>query len=230
MKRKENKKDIANLMLNSCFNCHSEEATEVMRAFAGYVGGFKVNRETAPLFLRILAINNPSVITNLLKHRNPFFVFRSIKPNEKLLQQTFDILSDQDPISIYQPVLLALLGIIDTAYKNPSEGNTEREITLFDLNHIAKYLNEKQNQFFLTNKIILQILEYFYYGEYETIPDTAVKTPAIHAMRIRFAFFDKKHSLADIVPEQLLGPAEDTAPQICKNDRTILLDTISEEF
>jgi len=217
-------------MLNSCFNCHSEEATEVMRVFAAYVGGFKVNRETAPLFLRILGTDQPVVITHLLKNRNPFFLFRNIKPNKELLQQTFDILSDQDPIYIYQPVLLALLGIIDTAYKNPSDGNTEREITLFDLNHIAKYLNEKQNQFFLTNKIILQILEYFYYSEYETIPDTAVKSPALHAMRIRFAFFDKKHSLTDIIPEQLLGPAEDSAPHIHKNEREILLDTTSEEF
>jgi len=216
--KKKKKEDIALRMLNSCFSCYSEEAKEVMVAFARYIRVFKLKEETNMLYLRILETNNDRVVDTLLNGRHPFLLFRHIKPTKQLIDYTFNILSGQDPISIYQPILIALLGILDMNYKDPATGNKIRRITTFDLNHTAKYLDESQNQYNEINRIILRILEYFYYSEYEQNPDSSVKTPGIHSMRIRLAFLDKKHTLRDIVPVQLLGPVFNEYPQIEKTD------------
>jgi hypothetical protein len=216
MKRNRQRKDdyIALQMLKSCFSCYSEEAKQVMLAFASYVGGFKINKRTAPLFLKILETNEPEVINVLLQGREPFFLFRHIKPKRDLLATAFEILSEQDPISICKPVLVAVLGLIDMAYKNPVEGNTLHEIGTFELNHLAKYLNEKEDQYQDINYLILRILEYFYHAEHELPPDQAGKNSGIYSMRIRLNFLDKKHSLHDIIPEQLLGPLYQDHPRL----------------
>ncbi len=210
---------IALQMLKSCYSCYSEEAQKVMLSFASYVGGFKINKHTAPLFLKIMETNEPEVVDALLKSREPFFLFRHIKPKQELLATAFEILSEQDPVSICKPVLVVVLGLIDMAYKNPVEGNKVHEIGTFELNHLAKYLNEKEDQYQDINHIILRILEYFYHAEHELPPDPAGKNSGIYSMRIRLNFLDKKHSLHDIIPEQLMGPLYQDQPRLDSLDK-----------
>ena len=205
-KKKGDKNNIALQMLNSCFSCHSPEAKNVMTAFANYAGRFLVSNETAILFLRILQTNEPEVVDALLKHRDPFHMFRNIKPGKEFIEKTFQILSYHNPESIYHKVLFALLGIVDMVYKNPGNGNDIYRVSIFDVNHLGKYLDERMGQSYEKNKVILRILENMDAPEYEHQFDDEMKTVALHAKRLRFAFFDEKHRLNDVVPDQLLTP------------------------
>lgn len=208
MKRKtlSNEDYLAARVLSSCFSVRSRDSQEVLRAFARYVGGFKLNQQTAPLFLKILATNEPEAVNGLIGNRHPFVLFRHTKPNREILEWSFYILSGQDPVTIYPPVLFALLGIIDMAYKSFTEGSALREISVYELNHVAKYLDETADQYQDINRIILRILEHFYHHGAEPVPEKGARTPSIHSMRIRLAFLDTKYSLSDVIPEQILGP------------------------
>jgi len=205
-KKLSNEEYLAARVLSSCFSVRSPGSQEVLRAFAGYVGGFKLNQQTAPLFLKILATNEPEVVNALIGNRHPFVLFRHTKPNREILEWSFHILSEQDPVTIYDPVLFALLGVIDMAYKSFTEGSALREISVYELNHVAKYLDESADQYKDINRIILRILEHFYHHDADPVSEKGARTPSIHSMRIRLAFLDTKYRLSDVIPEQILGP------------------------
>ncbi len=202
-KKHQNSQDAATAMLNACFYCNTPESLAVMEAFAAYLGQYRITAKTAPVFLRVIGTNQPSVISALLNGRHPFVIFRHIKPDKELIVSCISILTQLDPINITKPALFALLGLLDMAYKNPQ--SAPLRIGEFELNHIAKYLDESKDQLEEDNKIILRLLEYFYIGERTIINDPRKHSVGIHAMKLRLAFFDSMRGLRSIIPEQLLS-------------------------
>ncbi|THB62578.1 MAG: hypothetical protein D6B26_07540 [Spirochaetaceae bacterium] len=204
MKKKHPTKDISLSMLNACFACATPEARDVMRSFAAYVGSYQVQKHTAPLFLRIIGTNDEEIIHTLLQKRHPFILFRNLHPAKELINQSIEMLTSHDPSSLCPAALYTILGLLDMVYKNPSKGMAVYRMDELELNHVAKYLNESLDQLHETNKIILRLLEYFYFFETTFNVDTKYRKTGIHAMKLRLAFLDKKHGLRSILPEQLM--------------------------
>lgn len=119
--------------IESILSSHTPEAESAVIAFSKHFASYPLNEETAPVYGKILFYNNPKAIDALLKTRNPYSLFSKVPPSQSLLLFAFSTLRDFRYNELYEPVVLACLGIIQTGYKIYPP-------TVSDLYHTAKYL------------------------------------------------------------------------------------------
>ncbi len=195
----------ANLSLVSSgiFGCQNSEQVDLAVHFAKFLSTTGLSRTNYPLFLRLIATNNPWVVDALLGQRAAHLLFASIPPSAYSIRKAFSILSFFHPDIVYSKTLESALGIIETAYHDPDDGFETYPIRVSDLNTIGKYLDKSKNQDEVNNSLILQILDRLSgIGNYNKTPPKTILSR--HAFDIRFAYFDTKRELEDVIPQVLL--------------------------
>jgi hypothetical protein len=196
----KNNKDV---ILNGIFGTQTEYQIEAAACFANYLNHVGINSKNYLIFLKMIETNNKWILDALLGDRDARLLFSTIKPNKNLLKKAFQLLTFWHPRQIYAKTLLALLGIIECAYYKPDDGYKLYRLTITDLNNIGKYLLEEKDQFDYENSIILEILDRISkLGEYNRYLNKNVLSK--YAFNIRFAYFDNKKKLLDIIPHVLL--------------------------
>ena len=192
-----------NFISTALFSCSTEEQVEVAVSFARFLNDAGLTRTNYPLFIRMLATNNFWVVDALIGKRLPKLLFASIPPSVYSIKKALQILSFFHPDIIYEKGLEAALGIIETAYYDPDDGYGIYKLKVSDLNTIGKYLDKDKNQFTEPNALILSILDRMSaIGEYNK--EHAKNVLAKHSFGIRFAYFDNRKHLEDIIPQILL--------------------------
>jgi hypothetical protein len=195
----------ANLSLVSSglFSCQNSEQVDLSMSFARFLSGIGLSRTNFPLFLRLIATNNPWVIDALVGQRVAHLLFASIPPTQYSIKKAFSILSFFHPDLIYSKTLESALGIVETAYYDPDDGYEIYPLRMADLNTIGKYLDKNKDQYEVNNTLILKILDRLSsIGDYNKTQQKTILSR--HAFDIRFAYFDTKKELEDVIPQVLL--------------------------
>ncbi len=195
--------------------CNTPEHVDAAAALAQAVSGAGMNNRNYLLFLTLLETNHPFVIDILVGQRNPFLLFAPIKPNWFLVKETFRILAKFKGNELAVKALLALLGVVQNAYKTSKDGYKIYPLQMSDIYNIGKHLDKDQDQLDPRNRLLLEILFDIYFVGIDS-DDRATKQIGIKANDIRMAFFDHTKRLLDAIPDVLLvkdivrpaGPAE----------------------
>ncbi len=195
--------DNLHLIASSLFVCHTEEQVDLSVSFAKFLGATGLSRTNFPLFLRLVATNNPWVVDSLVGDRDPRLLFSSIPPSPSLIRSAFGILSFLHPDVIYRKTLEAALGIVENAYYDADDGYAICKLKIADLNTLGKYLEKAKNQEEPGNALILEILDRLSrIGNYNQ--ESAKNVLARHAFNVRFAYFDRRKRMEDTIPQVLL--------------------------
>jgi hypothetical protein len=183
--------------------CNSPEHVDAAAALAQAVSGEGMNNRNYLLFLTLLETNHPFVIDILVGPRNPFLLFSPIKPNWFLVKETFRILAKFKGNELAVKALLALLGIVQNAYKTSKDGYKIYPLRMSDVYNIGKHLDTDRDQLDPRNRLLLEILFDIYFVGIDS-DDRATKQIGIKANDIRMAFFDNTKKLLDAIPDVLL--------------------------
>ncbi len=183
--------------------CATSEQVDAAAALAQLVSMQGMSNRNYLLFLTLLETNNPCVVDVLIGQRNPFLLFSPIKPNWFLLRETFRVLAKFKCNELSEKVLLALMGIVQNAYKTSKDGYKIYPITLADVYSIGKHLDKERDQLEPRNRLLLDILFDIYYVGIDS-DDRATIRVGIKANDIRMAFFDHTKKMVDALPDVLL--------------------------
>ena len=183
--------------------CTTPEHVDAAAGLAQMISGEGMNNRNYLLFLVILETNNPFVIDILVGQRNPFLLFSPIKPNWFLVKETFRILAKYKGNELSVKSLLALLGVIQNAYKTSKDGYKIYPLRMSDIYNIGKHLDKERDQLDPRNRLLLEILYDIYFVGIDS-DDRAMKQIGIKANDIRMAFFDHTKRMVDAIPDVLL--------------------------
>jgi hypothetical protein len=183
--------------------CNTTEHVDAAAALAQVISSSGMNNRNYLLFLVLLETNNPAVIDILIGERNPFLLFSPIKPNWFLIKETFRILAKYKGSELSVKALLALLGVIQNAYKTSKDGYKIYPLRMSDVYNIGKHLDKSIDQLDPRNRLLLEILFDIYYVGIDS-DDRSTKQIGIKANDIRMAFFDNTKRLLDAIPDVLL--------------------------
>jgi hypothetical protein len=190
-------------LTRSVILCNTPEHVDAAAALAQVISSTGMNNRNYLLFLTLLETNNPSVIDILIGRRNPFLLFSPIKPNWFLIKETFRILATYKGNELYDKALLALLGVVQNAYKTSKDGNTIYPLRMSDVYNIGKYLDKERDQLDPRNRLLLEILYDIYFVGIDS-EKRGTKQIGIKANDIRMAFFDNTKRMLDAIPDVLL--------------------------
>jgi hypothetical protein len=183
--------------------CATSEQVDAAAALAQLISAQGMNNHNYLLFLTFLETNNPFVIDVLLGERNPFLLFAPIKPNWFLLKETFRILAKYKGNELSEKALLALMGVVQNAYKTSKDGYKIYPLSLSDVYNIGKHLDKERDQLEPRNRLLLDILFDIYYVGIDSEDRDTIRV-GIKANDIRMAFFDTTKKMVDALPNVLL--------------------------
>jgi hypothetical protein len=183
--------------------CNTPEHVDAAAALAQVISSTGMNNRNYLLFLTLLETNNPSVIDILIGPRNPFLLFSPIKPNWFLIKETFRILATYKGNELYDKALLAMLGVVQNAYKTSKDGNTIYPLRMSDVYNIGKYLDKGRDQLDPRNRLLLEILFDIYFVGIDS-GNKGTKQIGIKANDIRMSYFDNTKRMLDAIPDVLL--------------------------
>jgi hypothetical protein len=183
--------------------CNTPQAVDAAAALAQILSGVGMNNGNYLLFLVLLETNNPSVIDVLIGWRNPFLLFAPIKPNWYLIKESFRILAKYKGNELSEKTLLALMGVIQNAYKTSKYGYKLYPLSMSDIYNIGKYLDKKKDQDNPRNRLLLEILFDIYFVGIDSDDRNMIQV-GIKANDMRMAFFDNTKKMVDVVPHVLL--------------------------
>lgn len=198
--------------------CATPEQVDAAAALAQLISAQGMTNRNYLLFLTLLETNNPFVIDVLVGDRNPFLLFASIKPNWYLLRETFRVLAKYKGNELSEKALLALMGVVQNAYKTSKDGYKIYPLSLSDVYSIGKHLDKERDQLEPRNRLLLDILFDIYYVGIDSDNRNTIRV-GIKANEIRMAFFDHTKKMVDALPDVLLVKDSVRAPTEPKSFR-----------
>lgn len=126
--------------IESMLSSHSPEAEAAVIAFAKHFATYSISPENVHVFQKILEYNNSEAVDAILKHRDPRIFFSILEPNRNLVLFALSTLTMYRTGELYEPVVLACIGILQNIYKNPQYGISIYPLSVADIYHTAKYL------------------------------------------------------------------------------------------
>ncbi|HET6486659.1 MAG TPA: hypothetical protein VFH83_09585 [Spirochaetia bacterium] len=183
--------------------CATPEQVDAAAALAQLVCSQGITSANYLLFLTLLETNNVFVVDVLVGDRNPFLLFAPIKPNWYLLRETFRILAKYKGHELSEKALLALLGVVQNAYKTSKDGYKIYPLSVADVYSLGKHLDKDGGQGEPRNQLLLDILYDIYFVAIDS-EDRGVIRIGIKANDIRMAFFDHTKRMVDALPDVLL--------------------------
>lgn len=197
--------ETENKMLQGIFSCRSTEAVEAAITYARFLSTSGITPENYPVFLQMLEIENHWVIDALIGNRDPFLLLSSVQPNRFIVSRLLAMMTRWHKGGIYHKNLSVILGVLQSVYSSARDGYRIYTLTIADLNAIGKHLDKQKGQDNPLNRAILELLEKI--ASLEDAGDPSLEEVAIHASRIRNAFFDDRKKMDDIIPPVLLVSA-----------------------
>lgn len=183
-------------------NLKTKTTIEIAIGFAQYLNNCSINNNNYPIFLKFLDFKNNHVINALIGSQDPFTFMNSIQPNYFIISTCFEFLNKYQINHINKKLLGVILGYLKYAYDIPMNGYKIYPPTIFDINHLSKYLNKENDNNDIYNKTILNILDKISSLESQC-NDEKIETLAIYAHNIRNTFFDVIKKLEEILPSIL---------------------------
>ena len=192
--------------LHSMLSCHNEKSSAGATAYAAYLAETGITSDNYPAFMRLLHSGHEEVCNALLQKSKPENFFKDIQINNHILSQCFFVLRSWIPGKVFEKSQAVILSVIERVYKNPFEGYRLYPLSISDLHHLAKHLNESKKQSDPINRLILTFLSSI--GELHThfrkASTKEIEDLATQANNIRANFMDETKSLKESIPENIL--------------------------
>ena len=190
-------------IFQNILRCNTKLNVDSTVTMARYIASDGINNDNYVLYFLLLETNNNYVIDSLIGNRNEFMLFSSIKPNWYMLKRTFEILYKFKKGELNPRCLLSLLGVIQNTYKESKYGFNIYKLSISDVYNIGKFLEKNNDQLFVANRLILDVLlDIYQLGTHVGYKNE--KIVALKANSIRMAFFDKRKDMSDVIPNVLL--------------------------
>jgi len=195
--------------------CKDVRSSSALYAYAAFLNKKKIRFDFIPLYLEIFKTNNKFAVDVLLSGyiAKTFFDFIKV-PNVFMLQSIFDILKKYKKNTLYEQTLRVFFGFLKKVYRSGGEGYRAFPMSISDVNHLGKYLDETKSQEFDLNRQILDILFFISELDNGVEKDEEKLLIAKQADRIRTDFFDSKRSLIKSMTDVLLEKSKDESPGI----------------
>jgi len=197
--------EIENKMLQGVFACRTTEAVEAAITYARFLSTSGITPENYPVFLQMLEVENHWVIDALIGDRDPFLLLSSVQPNRFIVSRLLAMMTRWHKGGIYHKNLSVILGVLQSVYSSARDGYRIYPLTIADLNAVGKHLDKQKAQDDPLNRAILELMEKI--AALEDGNDPELEEVAVHASRIRNAFFDDRKKMEDIIPQVLLVSA-----------------------
>ncbi len=163
--------------------------------------------------MKLLEVENHWVIDSLIDNKDPFLLLSPIQPNNYLIMEAFQLLTNWHPGGIYPKTLAIILGVLQSSYSSPKDGYKIYTASINDVNNVGKHLNKETGQDDPNNRCILDILDRL--GSLEgTSENPDMEQMARQANGIRTFFFDKRKKMEDVIPQVLLVKSDYIAKEI----------------
>jgi hypothetical protein len=200
-------------ILENIISCRTVEAVEAAVSYARFLSLAGLTNDNYTVFLKMLEVENHWAIDALLRDKNPSLLFSRIQPNNFLIMESFRLLTKWHPGGIYPQTLAIILGILQSAYSSPKDGYKIYNVSINDVNNIAKHLNKELGQEDKNNRCILDTLDKL--GSLEgTTTNEDIEQMSRQANSIRNFFFDKRKKMEEIIPQVLLVKSDYVAKEI----------------
>ncbi len=181
------------------------QAATALFAYAQFLNRHPHRYEYFPLYLKVLEANNRYAIDALLEGIDPETFFDMvIIPNHFVVKKIFELLNSHKSNSLYEQTVRVLCGFLRRVYAIVEDGYRIYQLSVSDLNNLAKHLDEAQEQHYPTNRVILDILQYL--SELDNLNETEKHKLDVgrQANRIRGDFLDKKRKLIQAITDAVL--------------------------
>jgi hypothetical protein len=199
--------EIETTLLHGIFGCRTTEATEAAITYASFLSSIGITPENYPVFLKMLEIENHWVIDALIGERDPFLLLSGVQPNKYIVGRILAMMTRWHKGGIYPKNLSVILGVLQSVYSSPKDGYRIYPLTIADTNALGKHLHKPAGQTDPLNRAILEVLEKI--ADLEEAGDAEMEEVAIHASRIRNAFFDDRKNMEEVIPPVLLVSIQD---------------------
>jgi hypothetical protein len=200
-------------VIENMIGCRTVEAVEACISYARFLRMSGLTNYNYPLFLKLLEVENHWVIDSLIDNKDPFLLLSPIQPNNYLIMQAFQLLTNWHPGGIYPKTLAIIVGVLQCALSSPKDGYKIYNVSINDINNIGKHLNKETGQDDPNNRTILDILDRL--GSLEgTSENPDMEQMARQANSIRTYYFDKRKKMEDIIPQVLLVKSDYVAKEI----------------
>jgi hypothetical protein len=200
-------------VIENMIGCRTVEAVEACISYARFLRMSGLTNYNYPLFLKLLEVENHWVIDSLIDNKDPFLLLSPIQPNNYLILQAFQLLTNWHPGGIYPKTLAIIVGVLQCAYSSPKDGYKIYNVSINDVNNIGKHLNKETGQDDPNNRTILDILDRL--GSLEgTSENPDMEQMARQANSIRTFYFDKRKKMEDIIPQVLLVKSDYIAKEV----------------
>ena len=193
--------------LHKMFSCKDPAGVDTTMMYARYMSNVELDPDNYPIFLKLLQFENHWVVDALIGGKDPETFFKTVQPNKFILAACFKMFTRWERGTIYDKSLLVLFGLIQACYQNSHDGYRIYPITISDINHFAKHLEDENDQTNAVNRTILSVLD-----RITTLNDPGSLPPAnnevvalaTQANNIRGKFLDMTKNLNEAIPENLL--------------------------
>lgn len=200
-------------IIQNMIGCRTVEAVEACVSYARFLRLSGLTNYNYPLFLKLLEVENHWVIDSLIYDKDPFLLLSPIQPNNYLIMQAFQLLTNWHPGGIYPKTLAIILGVLQNSYSSPKDGFKIYTVSINDVNNVGKHLNKETGQEDPNNRCILDILDRL--GSLEgTSENPDMEQMSRQANSIRTFFFDKRKKMEDVIPQVLLVKSDYIAKEI----------------
>ncbi len=206
---------VESLILRNAFGCRTPDATETAMSYTRFLRLARMTNENYPLFLSLLEIDNHYVIDSLIGDEDPFVFFTPIQPTKHLMRECFRLLTFWHPGGIYPKTISIVLGVLQAAYNHAKDGNTIHQVSINDINNLAKHLSKDSGQSDPVNRAILDILDRL--SLLEGQGDEEIEELSRHCHNIRTYFFDRRRKMEDIIPQVLLVKSDYLVKTVAPN-------------
>src|SRR6056297_1121554 len=207
--------------LDNIFKLNEPEGVDATISYARYLNMVGVNPDNYPIFLLLLGMRNHWVVDALLGDNNPDSLFSKVQPNYYILRECFQSITKMKRGGLYPKSLLVYLGLLKVTYKHPLEGYRVYPLTPEDVNNLGKHLNEDKDQTDALNSSILSILDMIasLIDPGRPVEDEKLMSVATQANNIRGKFLDMNKSIAQAIPDMLLGTEDYTALELAPSSK-----------
>lgn len=197
--------DLELSFLHKMFDCSTQEGVDAAYSYAKFLSKEGLNPDNYPLFLKLFSTGNHWIVDALLENNDPDKFFKVVQPNSFILSFCIEMLRNKKAGEIYPKLFLVILGILNVAYENPTEGYKIYPLTVEDVNNIGKQLDKSLGQKDNVNKAVLHLLDRLSDLVGNLPPENKIiEQVATQANKIRGKFLDETKRLDEAIPPELL--------------------------
>ena len=182
------------LTIESMLSSHTPDAEAAVVAFAWHFSSYPLTLENSHIFQKILEYNNPSAIDAILKRRSSESLFSILEPSRDLVLFAVSTLTMYRSDELYEPVVLACMGILQNTYRNPEYGISIYPLSVADVYHTAKYLKVNNEDI---ESLLINLLE-------NLNMLSGLEDVSNLAGNIIDAHYDNNKKIEDIIPSSIL--------------------------